>query len=103
MPQSVSHTDSPTIPTSLLTPVAINQYTTTTPTTLPSPKIHSDQTTQNIIFGVFAVVLAFAALVIGCLQLRSYKRLADEEDRGPDGQTFELIETRCAYNRQSQS
>ena len=41
-----------------------------------------DQDTLNIIFGIFAIVLALVAIAIGWLQLRSFKRNSkDEEDR----------------------
>ena len=51
------------------------------------------QVTQNIIFGVLAVVLAFAALIIGWLQLRSFRHRADEEDIADKGGNYELVET----------
>ena len=59
-----------------------------------SPSSHVvTQTTQNTIFGVFAVTLAFAAVVVGWLQLRSFKRQKDEENTLMSGRSFELVET----------
>ena len=39
----------------------------------------NDQTVQAIIFGVLATVLALAAVVVGYLQLRKFRRTQDEE------------------------
>ena len=47
----------------------------TTSDTSPS----NDQATQTIIFGVLATVLAFAAVIVGYLQLRKFRHREDEE------------------------
>lgn len=76
--------------------ITVATSTSTTPPPLESGISSSSQigtqTTQNIVFGVFAVTLAFAAVVIGWLQLRSYKHRKDEPDTLVDGRSFELVE-----------
>ena len=47
----------------------------------------------NIIFGCLAVILATAAIIIGWLQLRSFRSRGDEESTYVDRQSYELIET----------
>lgn len=55
---------------------------------------HSNhQTLINIIFGIFAVILAFAALIIAWLQLRKFKYQSDEESANSPTENFELVET----------
>lgn len=51
------------------------------------------QTLINIIFGVFAVILAFAALIIAWLQLRKFNLRPDEENQASASANFELVET----------
>lgn len=47
----------------------------------------------NVIFGIFAVVLAFAALIIAWLQLRKFNHQSDEENATTTSENFELVET----------
>ena len=73
-------------------------FVTSTPATSASTladSIHSKaQAVQNIIFGVLAVTLAFAALVVGWLQLRSFKRRrTDEESAAIHAFRYEILET----------
>jgi hypothetical protein len=62
---------------------ALQTYTVAAVQTHASTPTQSDnQTTLNIIFGVFVIVLAFIAILIGWLQLRNFcqqESMSDEE------------------------
>ena len=64
----------------------------------------NNQTTQNIVFGTLAAVLAFAALIIGYLQLRQHRRRHQEEQVLPSHHhypTYEMVETAYVINIQT--
>lgn len=63
---------------------AVQFHTTAVPQTHAStPKLSDNQTTLNITFGVFAIVLAVIAIFIGWLQLRNFR----QQERGNDEET----------------
>jgi hypothetical protein len=93
----MSHTNSAVSPTlSTLVPPAtvagIHNVTTAAPTHVSASTQSNNQTTQNIIFGVFAIVLALVAILVGWLQLRSFKRQDCDEETGIEQPQYELIE-----------
>lgn len=51
-----------------------------------------DQATLNIIFGVLAAVLALIAIIIGWLQLRSFRRQQRDEEHRLGPPQYGLIE-----------
>lgn len=60
----------------------------------PAHTKHFDhQTLINIIFGIFAVVLAIAALIVAWLQLRKFNHESDAENANNSSENFELVET----------
>ena len=86
---------SPTAAT-LLNATATGQALATTVAQTPASMStqSNNQTTQNIIFGVFAIVLAFLAILIGWLQLwrfRPHNSNSDEET-ALDQPLYELLE-----------
>lgn len=57
----------------------------------------NNQATQNLIFGVFATVLAFGAFFVGFLQLRKRREMADEERIGWEQRSDKVIVIRYAF------
>lgn len=88
-----SNAASPTLPTlvSSSTIAAVHNATTAAATHVSASTQSDNQTTQNIIFGVFAIVLALVAILVSWLQLRSFKRQGDEET-GIESSKYELVE-----------
>jgi hypothetical protein len=62
------------------------------PAQSPAPTNQDNQATQNIIFGVFAIVLAVVAIFIGWLQLRSFERKDSDEETTVGQPRYELVE-----------
>ena len=87
---SVSQTLSSLVSSS--TVAAIHNVTTAVPAHVSASTQSNNQTTQNVIFGVFAIVLAMVAVLIGWLQLRSFRRQDRDEEKGTDHTQYELIE-----------
>ena len=92
------NTSLPSTITSLLDPTAaVQSYTTAVQQVHASTSTHSDnQTTLNIIFGVFAIVLAFIAILIGWLQLRRFRqhRGTSDEEAALCWPQYELLEVK---------
>jgi hypothetical protein len=76
----------------MLTATNIHNDATGVPTHSPAPTNQDNQTTQNIVFGVFAIVLALVAIFIGWLQLRSFQRKESDEEIAVGQPRYELVE-----------
>ena len=90
---NVINTPNSVQPDSVSAPTLSGSLVTAKPIFTTTPKQQHDQTTLNIIFGVFAVVLAFIALIIGYLQLRRFKRQSNDDNAMYAGPLTELTET----------
>lgn len=77
---------------SVATATGIDNAATAVPAHLPAPKNQGSQTTQNIVFGVFAIVLALGGILVAWLQLRSFQRGGFDEERPVERPQYELVE-----------
>ncbi|KAK3716501.1 hypothetical protein LTR37_006397 [Vermiconidia calcicola] len=89
--KTTSLTKPSTLPPLLAVPSTIDSSPSSTAVTTGS---QANDPTQNIIFGVLAVTLAFAALVVGWLQLRSYRRRHGEASEDVEYYTVDTVKIR---------
>ena len=73
-----------------VTPISTAATAVSTSATLSSGG--DGQNTLNILFGVLAVVLALVAILIGWLQLRSFRKQPPDEEVVLSPLQFELVE-----------
>ena len=78
------------LPTSTIT--SIHNATNALPSHFPTSTNQDNQNTLNIIFGIFAIILALVAIFIGWLQLRSFQRQELDEETAVGRPQYELVE-----------